>query len=77
MVFGERSFYWFGNLQGGEMYSTVSLNQMAERDLQEFEGDLKRYQRANRRSMWVGIGALFAVLFSACMVCSAVVLILR
>jgi hypothetical protein len=59
------------------MYSTVSVNQMAERDLKEFEGDLKRYQKANRRSMWVGILALIAVLFSACMVCSAVVLLLR
>ena len=59
------------------MYSSVSFNQMAEHDLQEFEGDLKRYQRANRRSMWAGIVALVAVLFSACMVCSAVVLLLR
>jgi hypothetical protein len=59
------------------MYSTVSVNKMAERDLQEFEGDLKRYQKANRRSMWVGILSLIAVLFSACMVCSAVVLLLR
>lgn len=59
------------------MYSSVSINQMAERDLQEFEGDLKRYQNANRRSMWVGILALCAVLLSACVVCSAVVLLVR
>jgi hypothetical protein len=59
------------------MYSTVSYNQMAEHDLKEFEGDLKRYERANRRSMWVGILTLFAVLLSACTVCSAVVLLLR
>jgi hypothetical protein len=50
---------------------------MVERDLQEFEGDLKRYKNANRRSMWVGILALGAVLLSACMVCSAAVLLLR
>lgn len=59
------------------MYSSVSINQMAERDLQEFEGDLKRYRNANRRSMWVGILTLFAVLLSACVVCSAMVLLLR
>lgn len=59
------------------MYSSVSYNQMVERDLQEFEGDLKRYKNANRRSMWVGILALGAVLLSACMVCSAAVLLLR
>jgi hypothetical protein len=50
---------------------------MAERDLQEFEGDLKRYRNANRRSMWVGILTLFAVLLTSCVVCSAVVLLLR
>jgi hypothetical protein len=59
------------------MSSSVSYNQMAERDLQEFEGDLKRYRNANQRSMWVGILALCAVLLSACMVCSAVALLLR
>ena len=59
------------------MYPTVSINKMAERDLREFEGDLKRYRKANRRSMWVGMLALLAALFSACMICSAVVLLLR
>jgi hypothetical protein len=59
------------------MYSSVSFNQMAEHDLQEFEGDLKRYRSANRRSMWVGILTLGAVLLSVCTVCSAVVLLLR
>lgn len=59
------------------MYSSLSVDQMAERDVQEFEGDFRRYQASNRRSMWAGVLALFAVLFLACMACSAVVLLLR
>jgi hypothetical protein len=50
---------------------------MAQRDLEEFEGDLKRYKAANRRSLWFGAGIISLVLISACTICSAVVLLLR
>jgi hypothetical protein len=50
---------------------------MAERDLEEFEGDLERYKAANRRSVWFGAGVISLVLFSACVVCSALVLLIR
>ncbi|MGW8144845.1 MAG: hypothetical protein ACWGN2_10650 [Anaerolineales bacterium] len=59
------------------MYSSTSYSEMAQRDLEEFEGDLKRYKAANRRSVWYGVGAVSLVLFSACMVCSAVILLVR
>ena len=59
------------------MYSSLSMDKMAERDVQEFEGDLKRYEASNRRSMWTGAMMLAGVLFLACMACAAVVLLLR
>jgi hypothetical protein len=59
------------------MYRSLSFNQMAERDVQDFESDLKRYQAANRRSLWGGLLLLAVALVSACAVCSAIVLLLR
>ena len=50
---------------------------MAERDMQDFESDLKRYQAANRRSLWGGLLLLAVALLSACAVCSAIVLLFR
>jgi len=50
---------------------------MAQRDLEEFEGDLKRYKAANRRSVWLGVSVVALALVSACMVCSAAVLLFR
>jgi hypothetical protein len=57
------------------MYQSVSLHQMADRDVQEFESDLKRYEAANKRSMWLGFLAVLLTLSAACLVCSAVVLL--
>ena len=59
------------------MYPSTSFSDMAQRDIEEFEGDLKRYKAANRRSLWYGIGIAALVLMSACTVCSAAVLLLR
>jgi hypothetical protein len=59
------------------MYPSTSYSEMAQRDLEEFEGDLKRYRAANRRSVWIGAGIISLVLISACTICSAVVLLLR
>ena len=59
------------------MYPSTSYSEMAQRDLEEFEGDLKRYKAANRRSLWFGAGIISLVLISACTICSAVVLLLR
>jgi hypothetical protein len=59
------------------MYPSTSFSEMAQRDLEEFEGDLKRYNAANRRSLWYGAGIVAIVLMSACMVCSAVILLVR
>lgn len=59
------------------MYPSTSYSQMAQRDLEEFEGDLKRYKAANRRSMWYGAGLISLALISACTICSAVVLLFR
>jgi len=59
------------------MYPSTSFSEMAERDLEEFECDLKRYKAANRRSVWYGAGIVAIVLMSACTVCSAAVLLLR
>lgn len=59
------------------MYRSTSYNQMAERDVQDFESDLERYEAANRRSLWGGLLLLGLVLISACVICSAVVLLLR
>jgi hypothetical protein len=50
---------------------------MAQQDLEEFEGDLERYNAANRRSVWFAAGVLVLVLISACTVCSTIVLLLR
>jgi|RifCSP13_1_1023834.scaffolds.fasta_scaffold515102_1 hypothetical protein len=58
------------------MYQSVSLHQMADRDVQEFESDLKRYQAANKRSMWVGFAVAILALSAACLVCSAFVLLI-
>ena len=59
------------------MYPSTSYSEMAQRDLEEFEGDLKRYRAANRRSVWFGAGIISLALISACTICSAVVLLLR
>ena len=59
------------------MYSTVSYSQMAKRDLEEFEGDIKRYKAADRRSLTFGIVVLVGAVLVSCMVCSAVVLLWR
>jgi hypothetical protein len=59
------------------MYPSTSYSEMAQRDLEEFEGDLKRYKAANRRSVWFGAGIISLALISACAICSAVVLLLR
>jgi hypothetical protein len=59
------------------MYPSTSYSEMAQRDLEEFEGDLERYKAANRRSVWYGAGLVSLVLLTACMVCSAVVLLIR
>ncbi|UCD97992.1 MAG: hypothetical protein JSV42_13660 [Chloroflexota bacterium] len=59
------------------MYPSTSFSEMAQRDMEEFEGDLKRYQAANRRSVLYGVGVIFLVLVSACTICSAVVLLFR
>ncbi len=59
------------------MYPSTSYSEMAQRDLEEFEGDLKRYKAANRRSVWYGAGIISLVLISACTICSAVVLLFR
>jgi hypothetical protein len=60
-----------------EMYPSTSFSEMAERDIEEFEGDLKRYNAANRRSVWFGVGIVAIILMSACTICSAAVLLLR
>ena len=59
------------------MEQAMSFAQLADRDVEEFEGDLKRYQAANRRSVVSGLLALVFVLLLACMVCSAVFLLFR
>ena len=59
------------------MYPSTSYSEMAQRDLEEFEGDLKRYKAANRRSLWYGAGIISLALISACTICSALVLLLR
>jgi hypothetical protein len=59
------------------MYPSTSYSEMAQRDLEEFEDDLKRYKAANRRSVWFGVGIVSLALISACTICSAVVLLLR
>ena len=59
------------------MYPSTSFSEMAQRDLEEFEGDLKRYKAANRRSVWLGVSVVALALVSACMVCSAAVLLFR
>lgn len=59
------------------MYPSTSYSQMAQRDIEEFEGDLKRYRAANRRSVWYGAGLISLALISACTICSAVVLLFR
>jgi len=59
------------------MYPSTSYSEMAQRDLEEFEGDLKRYKAANRRSVWYGAGLISLVLISACTICSAAVLLFR
>lgn len=59
------------------MYRAITGNQMAERDLHEFEVDLKRYEAANRRSVVLGALMVLGLLFTACMVCSAAYLLIR
>ena len=59
------------------MYPSTSYSEMAQRDLEEFEGDLERYKAANRRSVWYGAAIISLALISACTICSAVVLLFR
>lgn len=59
------------------MYPSMSYSEMAQRDLEEFEGDLKRYKAANRRSVWLGVTIIALALISACTICSAIVLLFR
>lgn len=59
------------------MYQTMSFAEIVEHDLEEFEGDLRRYRAANRRSAWFGLLALALGVILACTVCSAIVLIVR
>ena len=59
------------------MYPSTSYSEMAQRDLEEFEDDLKRYKAANRRSVWYGAIIISLTLVSACTVCSAAVLFFR
>jgi hypothetical protein len=59
------------------MYPSTSFSEMAQRDLEEFEGDLERYKAANRRSVWYGAIIISLALVSACTVCSAAVLFFR
>jgi hypothetical protein len=60
-----------------KMYPSASFSEMAQQDLEEFEGDLERYNAANRRSVWFAAVVLVLVLISACTVCSTIVLLLR
>jgi len=57
------------------MVQALSFAEIAEREVEEFEGDLKRYRAANRRSVWVGFFVLAFMLITACTVCSAVYLL--
>lgn len=57
------------------MDQALSFSELVERDVEEFEGDLKRYRAANRRSVWVGLFVLAFIMITACMVCSAVYLL--
>ena len=50
------------------MYPSTSFSEMAQRDLEEFEGDLKRYKAANRRSVWYGAGLSCLVLTILCLI---------
>lgn len=59
------------------MYPSTSYSEMAQRDLEEFEGDLKRYRAANRRSVWFGAAVITLALVSACTICTAAVLLFR
>jgi len=59
------------------MYPSTSYSEMAQRDLEEFEGAIKRYKAANRRSVWFGVIIISLALVSACTVCSAAVLFFR
>ena len=59
------------------MYPSASFSEMAQRDLEEFEGDLKRYEAANRRSVWFGAVVIVLALVSACVVCSTAILLFR
>lgn len=59
------------------MYPSMSFAEIVEHDLEEFEGDLKRYRAANRRSAWLGLLALVVGVILACTVCSAIILLFR
>lgn len=59
------------------MYPSTAYSEMAQRDLEEFEVDLKRYKAANRRSVWFGAIVITLAIVSACTVCSAAVLFFR
>ena len=59
------------------MYPSASFSDMAQRDLEEFEGDLERYNTANRRSVWFAAFVGVLALISVCTVCSTLVLLLR
>jgi hypothetical protein len=78
-IWGRWKNIFAGSVRNREdkMYPSTSYSEMAERDLEEFEGDLERYKAANRRSVWYGAGIISLVLISACVVCSALVLIIR
>ena len=59
------------------MNQAVSFTQLADQEVEEFEGDLKRYRAANRQSLWVGVLVLAFAVLAACTVCSAAVLLIR
>jgi hypothetical protein len=59
------------------MNQALSFTQIADHEVEEFEGDLRRYKAANRRSVWVGLLLLAFATLAACTVCSAAVLMLR
>ena len=76
---GERINQGITSLNNREenMYPSASFSEMAQRDLEEFEGDLKRYEAANRRSVWFGAVVIVLALVSACVVCSTAILLFR
>jgi hypothetical protein len=59
------------------MNMPLSVDQQTERAIHEFESDLRHYESASRRSLVLGLLALFGAISATCLACGGLLYLVR